>query len=254
MRLKDKVAIITGASSGIGRASGVLFAKEGAKVIIVDIAQKGGLETVKMIRKNGGEATFVKTDVSRGSDVKRMVKATMEKYGKIDVLFNNAGINLEKTVTDTSEEEWDRVIDVNLKGAFLCSKNVIPEMMQKDGGVIINTASMFGLVGQVHESAYCASKGGMVLLTKAMALDYGPYNIRVNCICPDMIQTPIHEAFIATLAEPEREVPEMLKTIPLSRFGQPEEIARAALFLASDESSYITGVALPVNGGRMQHC
>lgn len=253
MRLKGKVAIITGASSGIGRASGVLFAKEGAKVIIVDIAQKGGLETVKMIRKNGGEATFVKTDVSRASDVKRMVKTTMEKYGKIDVLFNNAGINLEKTVTDTSEEEWDRVIDINLKGVFLCSKYAIPEMIQKDGGVIINTASMFGLVGQVHESAYCASKGGMVLLTKAMALDYGPYNIRVNCICPDMIQTPLHEAFVATLAEPEREIPEMLKTIPLSRFGQPEEIARAALFLASDESSYITGVALPVNGGRMQH-
>lgn len=253
MQLKDKVAIITGASSGIGRASAVLFAKEGANVVIADIVRKGGLEAVKMIRNNGGEATFVKTDVSRASDVKRMVKTPVEKYGAIDILFNNAGINLEKTVTDTSEEEWDRVTDVNLKGVFLCSKYAVPEMMQNGSGVIINTASMFGLVGQVHEAAYCASKGGVVLLTKAMALDYGPYNIRVNCICPDMIQTPIHEAFVATLAEPEREMREMLKQIPLGRFGQPEDVARAALFLASDESSYITGVALVVNGGRMQH-
>ena len=253
MRLKDKVAIITGAGSGIGRASAVLFAKEGAKVVVADVVRRGGLKTVRMIRNSGGEATFVETDVSRASDVERMVKTTVEKYGKLDILFNNAGINLEKTVTDTTEEELDKVIDINLKGVFLCSKYAIPEMLRNGGGVIINTASIRGLVGQFHLAAYCASKGGVVLLTKAMALDYGPYNIRVNCICPGGIQTPMHEAFLATVADPEREMREMLKKIPLGRIGQPEDVAHAALFLASDESFYITGVALPVDGGRMQH-
>lgn len=253
MRLKDKVAIITGAGSGIGRASAVLFAKEGAKVAVADIVRKGSLETVKMIRNSGGDATFVETDVSRASDVERMVKTTVEKYGKLDILFNNAGINLEKTVTDTTEEELNKVIDINLKGVFLCSRYAIPEMIRNSGGVIINTASIRGLVGQFHLAAYCASKGAVVLLTKAMALDYGPYNIRVNCICPGGIQTPMHEAFLATVADPEREMREMLKKIPLGRIGQPEDVAHAALFLASDESFYITGVALPVDGGRMQH-
>jgi len=253
MRLKDKVVIITGAGSGIGRASAGLFAKEGAKVVVVDVVRKGGLETARMIRNNGGEAAFVEVDVSRASDVERMIKTTVEKYGKLDILFNNAGINLEKTVTDTSEEEWNKVIDVNLKGVFLCSKYAIPEMIQNGEGVIINTASIRGIVGQAHESVYCASKGGVVLLTKAMALDYGPHNIRVNCICPGAIYTPMHEAFMASLKKPEQEIQETLKKIPLGRMGQPEDVARAALFLASDESSYITGVTLLVDGGRMQH-
>jgi NAD(P)-dependent dehydrogenase (short-subunit alcohol dehydrogenase family) len=253
MHLKDKVAIITGAGSGIGRASAVLFAKEGAKVVVVDVVRRGGLETVEIIGNNSGEATFVETDVSKASEVEKTIKATVEKYGKLDILFNNAGINLEKRAVDTTEEELDRVIDINLKGVFLCSKYAIPEMIRNGGGVIINTASIIGLVGQDHESAYCASKGGVVLLTKAMAIDYGPSNIRVNCICPGGIETPTHYAFLATLADPKREKQEILKKIPLGRMGQPEDVARAALFLASDESSYITGIALPVDGGRMQH-
>jgi NAD(P)-dependent dehydrogenase (short-subunit alcohol dehydrogenase family) len=253
MHLQNRVALITGAGSGIGRASAVLFAQEGAKVVVADFVRQSGLETVAMIKKNGGEAVFVEADVSKVMDAERMVNTAVETYGKLDILFNNAGINLEKTVTETSEEEWDRVLNINLKGVFLCSKYAIPEMIRNGGGVIINTASIRGLVGQYHESAYCASKGGIVLLTKAMAIDYGPSNIRVNCICPGVIETPMHLAFLATLADPKREEQEMLKKIPLGRMGQPEDVAKVALFLASDESAYLTGLTIPVDGGRIQH-
>jgi len=253
MRLKDRVAIITGAGSGIGRASAILFAKEGAKVVVADFVPQSGLETVDIIKKNGGEAISVDADISKASDAEKTVKSAVKIYGKLDILFNNAGINLERTVTETTEPEWDRVQNINLKGVFLCSKYAIPEMIRGGGGVIINTASIRGLVGQYHLAAYCASKGGVVLLTKAMALDYGSNNIRVNCICPGGIETPMHLAFLATLKDPELEVQETLKKIPLGRMGQPEDVARVALFLASDESAYLTGLAIPVDGGRIQN-
>jgi len=253
MRLQNRVAIITGAGSGIGRASAVLFAKEGAKVVVADFVREGGLETVDLIEQDGGKAVFVESDVSKAADAQKMVSTAVKTYGKLDVLFNNAGINLEKTIADTSEEEWNKVVNVNLKGVFLCSKYAIPEMIRNGGGVIINTASIRGLVGQYHLAAYCASKGGVVLLTKAMALDHGRDNIRVNCICPGGIETSMHKAFLATLEHPERETEEMLRKIPLGRMGQPEDVARVALFLASDEAAYLTGLAIPVDGGRIQH-
>ena len=253
MRLEKRVAIVTGAGSGIGRASALLFAKEGAKVIVADFVRDSGQQTVSLIKNEGGESIFVESDVSHAVDAQRLVNTAIETYGKLDILFNNAGINLEKTVTETSEDDWSRVINVNLKGVFLCSKYAIPEMIRNGGGVIINTASIRGLVGQYHLAAYCASKGGVVLLTKAMALDYGQDNIRVNCVCPGGIETPMHKAFLATLVHPERETEEMLKKIPLGRIGEPEDVARVALFLASDESAYLTGLAIPVDGGRIQH-
>jgi NAD(P)-dependent dehydrogenase (short-subunit alcohol dehydrogenase family) len=253
MRLEKRVAIVTGAGSGIGRASALLFAKEGAKVVVADFVRDSGQQTVSLIKNEGGESIFVESDVSHAVDAQRLVNTAIETYGKLDILFNNAGINLEKTVTETSEDDWSRVINVNLKGVFLCSKYAIPEMIRNGGGVIINTASIRGLVGQYHLAAYCASKGGVVLLTKAMALDYGQDNIRVNCVCPGGIETPMHKAFLATLAHPERETEEMLKKIPLGRIGEPEDVARVALFLASDESAYLTGLAIPVDGGRIQH-
>ena len=253
MRLKGRVAVVTGSGSGIGRASAVLFAKEGAKVVVVDCVREGGLKTVDMISNIGGESVFVEADVSKTADVQGMVRSALKKFGRIDIVFNNAGINLEKAVTDTSEQEWDKIMDVNLKGVFLCSKYAIPEMIRGGGGVIINTASIRGLVGQYHESAYCASKGGVVLLTRAMALDYGCHNIRVNCICPGAILTPLTQAFLDSSPDPEREVQETLKKIPLGRMGEPEDVARVALFLASDESAYLTGLAIPVDGGRIQN-
>lgn len=238
LRLKGKVALITGAGRGIGRATAILFARNGAKVVVADIDSKEGEETVDLIKAAGGEATFVKVDVSKATDAERVVKATIEKYGKLDILFNNAGIELESRVEDMSESDWDRLININLKGMFLCSKYAIPQMLKQGGGVIINTASTAGFQGLGHEAAYCASKGGVIALTKAMAVDYAADNIRVNCICPGPI---------ATRLTPPRQ--STIKKIPLGRIGKPEEIANVALFLASEESSFVTGHALVADGG-----
>lgn len=251
-KLEGKVAVVTGAGSGIGRASASLFGKEGAKVIVADIDRKSGTETTQMIISNGGEASFVETDVSRPDAVEKLVRETVASYGGLNALFNNAGTNLEKTVHETSDQEFERVIGINLKSVFLCSKFAISHMLSAGtGGVILNTASIRGLVPQHHLSVYSASKAGVVLLTKSMALDYGSKGIRVNCICPGAIRTPMNDAFLATLQHPELHVQETLKRIPLSRMGEPEDIARVALFLASDDSSYITGATIVVDGGRI---
>lgn len=248
MRLKDKVALITGAGSGLGRASAELFAKEGAKIIVVDINPQGGMETVTRIIDGGGEAIFIKADVSKASEIEDMVSEAVKKYKRLDVVFNNAGIALPKSIIDTTEEEWDKVMDVNLKGVFLVSKYSIPEMIKNGGGSIINMASTLGIYAAINRDAICASKGGIIALTKAMSLDCAQHNIRVNCICPGPILTPIYR-----ITDPgedfEVKRARAVAHIPLARLGTPDEVAYTALFLASDESSYFTGAALPVDGG-----
>ncbi|MDD5178273.1 MAG: SDR family oxidoreductase [Candidatus Nanoarchaeia archaeon] len=247
MRLKDKVAIITGAASGIGRSSALLFAKEGAKIVVADYNEELGKETVSLIKKEKGEAIFVKTDVSNEKDIKNMIDQTIKSFKKIDILYNNAGIELGKNILDTTPEEWDNVISINLKGVFLGCKYAIPYI--KKGGSIINTSSIAGIVGFANLAAYCASKGGIILLTKQMALDFAKKGIRVNCICPGGILTPMLERFIKNSPDPQATRKGMDSMHPLGRVGKPEEVAYAALFLASDESSFITGHSLIVDGG-----
>jgi len=247
MRLKNKVAIITGGSSGIGKATALLFAKEGAKVVIAARDPKDGEKVVSEIKKAKGEAMFIKTDVSNESDVKQLIEKTYKKFKKIDIMYNNAGIELPKPVTETTEEELAKVLAVNLKGVFFGCKHVIPKMSK--GGVIVNTASAAGIVGFPNLAAYCASKGGVVLLTKEIALDYAKKGIRCNCVCPGAIMTPMLKRFFDKSPEPKKAKDEMAAKHPMNRLGKPEEIANAVLFLASDESSFITGQALLVDGG-----
>ena len=243
-RLEGKVAVITGAGSGIGRETALLFAREGAKVVVADYVPEAGEETVRQIRESGGEAIFVKTDVSKASDAERMVRETTAKYGKLDILHNNAGIlGRVAFVGDAIEEDWDRVMEVNLKGVFLCSKYAVQEMIKGGGGVIISNASAMGLVGLPGNASYSAAKGGIIQFTRTMALEYASSNIRVNCICGGWIDTPMNEEL------GENIVKWTLRETPLGRWGKPEEVAQAALYLASDESSFVTGTALVVDGG-----
>jgi NAD(P)-dependent dehydrogenase (short-subunit alcohol dehydrogenase family) len=249
--LSDKVALITGGASGIGRATALLFAKEGAAVAIVDLNEVEGKAVVQKIIDNGGTAIFVHADVSKAEDCQLAIRQTVEKFGKLDILFNNAGIIRRATVVETSEEEWDKVMSINVKSIFLLSKYAIPVMAKKGGGVIINTASGWGLAGGRKAAAYCASKGAVVLLTKAMALDHAAQNIRVNCICPGDTDTPMLRSEARQLGKPENQFLSESAQRPLGRIGKPEEIAQAALFLASDASSFITGTALVVDGGAL---
>lgn len=234
---------MTGGDSGIGRAISELLATEGAKVVIADVADSGPADAIS---KRGGVAWYVKTDVRRQEDARRLVEATIDRFGKVDILCNNAGIELMKPLAETTEEEWDRVLDTNLKGVFLLSRQVIPKMIETGGGVIVNTASQLGLVGLESFAAYCASKGGVILLTRAMALDYARYKIRVNCVCPGPIQTPMIERELKTEPEPEVARKAWAARLPLGRFGTPEEVAQAVLFLASDRSSFSIGEALEI--------
>jgi len=246
-RLDGKVALITGGGSGIGRATALLFAKEGAKVVVADYIAEGGEETVKMIKEAGGEASFVKADVSKAADVQRMIKVALDNYRQLDILYNNAGIlGPMVPVHELAEADWDRVININLKGVYLGMHYGIPEMLKQGGGVIINTASVAGLVGFPGLPAYSATKGGIIQLTKVAALDYATHNIRVNCICPGVIWTPM---VAGITGDSEEAKAQFTRLEPVGRMGKPEEIAQAALFLACDESSFITGIALPVDGG-----
>jgi NAD(P)-dependent dehydrogenase (short-subunit alcohol dehydrogenase family) len=249
MQLTDKVALITGGASGIGRATSLLFAREGATVVIADLNAQAGQAVVNDITQSGGRAWFESADVTRATDCHQMVDRTLREFGKIDILFNNAGIIRRATVLDLSEEDWDRVMAVNVKSIFLLSREVIPHMQKSGGGSIINTASGWGLTGGAKAAAYCASKGAVVLLTKAMAVDHGPQKIRVNCICPGDTDTGMLRSEAQQLGEAnDRFLAEAAKR-PLGRVGTPEEIARAALYLASDASSFVTGTALVVDGG-----
>jgi NAD(P)-dependent dehydrogenase (short-subunit alcohol dehydrogenase family) len=249
MRLQNKVAIVTGAASGIGEASAFLFAKEGAKVILADIDEQRGEAAKIEIEKRGGKAFFVKTDVSKSKDVENLIHIATEKYGRLDVLFNNAGTGFVGTVVEASEELWDKIIDINLKGVFLGMKYAIPHMIKQGGGSIINTSSVGGLVGDRGYASYDASKGGVILLTKATALDFGPYNIRVNSICPGTTDTPFFRSIKATGNPEEYLRINIEKNAALKRLIKPEEVANVALFLASDESSAVTGTAIPVDAG-----
>lgn len=248
MRLADKVAIITGAASGMGKAAAELFASEGARIVVADIVEKEGQEVAQSIRAAGGNALFVKTNVADEAAVKNMVATTIDAFGAIDILYNNAGImpGNDGSVTETSEEIWDRVMDINLKSAFLCSKYVIPSMMEQGKGSIINVASFVAFVGcTVPQDAYTASKGGMLSLTKSLAVQYGQYGIRCNAICPGPIETPL----LRQLWTSEEARNQRLNRIPLGRFGEAKDIVYMALYLASDESSWTTGAWLVVDGG-----
>ncbi len=247
--LTGKRAIITGGASGIGRATALLFAHEGAAVSVVDLDEAGGQAVAQMIMDDGGQAIFVRCDVSQAADCQRAVQQTVDKLGGLNILFNNAGIIRRASVLETSEEEWDRVMAVNVKAIFLLSKCAIPVMAQAGGGVIINTASGWGLVGGRQAAAYCASKGAVVLLTKAMALDHGEQNIRVNCLCPGDTDTPMLRNEARQLGESDERFLAEAAERPLQRIGQPEDIAQAALYLASDASFFVTGTALVVDGG-----
>lgn len=249
MRLKDKVSLITGAGSGIGRATAILFAKEGAKVVVADLVTESGEETVKLIRDAGGDSVFVKVNVTKAEDVQKMIETTVNHYEKLDILFNNAGVNIMAPILETSEELWDRIININLKGVFLGCKYAVPIMIKQGGGVIINTASTFAFVGANNFSAYCASKGGVLALTRALALELAPHKIRVNCICPGTIETPLVRQIWEKSGRPEEMRESRLRLHPIGRLGKPEDVANAALFLASEESSFVTGTALFVDGG-----
>ena len=247
--LQGKTAIITGAASGIGRATATLFAREGASVLLVDLNEVAGKEVEREICARGLQSIFEAADVTRASDCQRIAQRAMKAFGGIHVLSNNAGIIYRATVLETSEEEWDRLMSVNVKSIFLLSREVLPIMARCGGGVIINTASGWGLTGGSKAAAYCASKGAVVLFTKAMAVDHGPQNIRVNCICPGDTDTPMLRKEAEQLSEDPGEFLAGSARRPMGRIGKPEEIAQAALYLASDASSFVTGTALVVDGG-----
>jgi NAD(P)-dependent dehydrogenase (short-subunit alcohol dehydrogenase family) len=247
--LSGRTALITGGASGIGRATALLFAREGASVVIADLDAIAGEAAAGSIKEHDGDAIFVSCDVTRASDCARVVRETCERFGRLDILFNNAGIIRRTTVVDGTEEEWDRVIAVNLKSVFLLSKFAIPVLASQGGGVILNTSSGWGIVGGRRAASYCASKGAVILLTKAMALDHAPQNIRVNCICPGDTDTPMLRQEARQLGENIDEFLGEAARRPLGRIGSPEDIARAALYLASDASSFVTGTTLIVDGG-----
>ncbi|MBI4284902.1 MAG: SDR family oxidoreductase [Chloroflexi bacterium] len=255
MRLENKVAIITGGGSGIGRACSCLFAREGAKVVVAQRTKATAEETVATIRSNGGDALFIPCDVTLTSDVEKLVKQTVSAFGRIDILFNNAGTGQKLTpIEDMDEALWDRVYTVNVKSIFLMCKSAVPEMKKTGQGVIINTASGMGVRPlRKHQSAYASSKGAVIALTKALAIELAPHHIRVNCVYPTMVDTPLARQLLAAYIEKagwEQLERQYAANIPLGRLTRSEDIAYAALYLACDEAAMLTGVCLNVDGGR----
>jgi len=249
MRLRDKVAVITGAASGIGRATALLFAREGARVVVADIQEAEGRAAVEAIEASGGRATFVRCDVGRSVEVRALFAAARAAYGGLDVLFANAGIpGFATRLTETSEARWRRILDVNLTGVFLCLKHGIPRLCEAGGGSAILTASIGGLAAFPGSAAYSAAKGGIIALARTAAIEYADRGVRVNAICPGYIHTPLTGRNLPPAARAAL-VAKLAGDAPLGRMGTPEDVARLALFLASDESAYVTGLAIPVDGG-----
>jgi NAD(P)-dependent dehydrogenase (short-subunit alcohol dehydrogenase family) len=243
--LAAKVAVVTGGARGIGAATAAALAEAGAKVVIGDLEEEAGRATADAV---GGE--FVRADICRAADAEALMNAAVDRFGGLDVLVNNAGVVLAKSALDTSEEEWDRVLAVNLKGPWLCARAAVPHMVRRGGGAIVNVASNAGLVGFPNAAAYCASKGGLAHLTKAMALDFAPLNIRVNAVCPGHTHTPMADAFVASQADPAAFLDDFVKRQhPLGRMAEPGEIALCIRFLGSDDASFVTGAVLPADGG-----
>jgi NAD(P)-dependent dehydrogenase (short-subunit alcohol dehydrogenase family) len=243
MKLTGKVAFVTGFGSGLGQAIAVLFAKEGAAIIGTSTTASKGRDTAAMIEKVNGEAFFRAGDVSDSVQMKSIMKEGVKRFGGLDIVVNSAGVRTNGSITEITEEQWDRTIDVNLKGVFVVSRLAIPELIKRGGGVILNIGARSGMAGQAGRAAYCASKGGMITLTEAMAMDYAAQKIRVNCICPGPTRTPMVDT-----STPER-LAHYQRRVPIGRIGEPEDIARAALYLASDEGSMVTAAILPVDGG-----
>jgi len=248
-KLDDKCAIVTGGASGIGLATAQLLAEEGAVVVIADINAGQGKQAEGQIKASGGRAVFVQCDVTRSDDCQRVVQTAVDKYGRLDILFNNAGIVRRADVIGTSEEEWDRVMDVNVKSIYLMSKFAIPELIKQGGGAIVNMGSGWGIKGGRNAVSYCASKGAVVNMTRAMAIDHGPQNIRVNCICPGDTDTPMLRDEARQLGQAEDQFMAEAAGRPLNRYAQPIEIAQSVLYLVSDAASYVTGAILAVDGG-----
>lgn len=246
-RLANKTAIITGATSGIGRATALLFAREGARVVAADLHEDQTL--IAEIERAGGTAIFVQADVSRRADNERLIDRCLEQYGQLDILDCNAGINLPKLVTDSDDDEIERLLAVNIKALIYATRYAIPHMLRQGGGVILITASKTGLVAQRDSPVYCATKGAAVLFAKALALDYATQHIRVNALCPGIIDTPMLRQFADAMPDPRAAWAEYSAAQPIGRLGTAEECAQAALWLASDDASFLTGVALPVDGG-----
>ncbi len=249
MKLADKVAVITGAGSGIGRATALLFAGEGAKIVVADLDSEEGSRTVDLIKNTGGVANLIRTDVSIESDVQKMVESTVDAYAKLDILVNVAGIFIEGNTIETTEADWNRVLGVNLNGVFLCMKYCIPEMIKGGGGAVVNIASEAGLVGIANQVAYNVSKSGVIALTRSAAIDFADKNIRVNCLCPGRVLTPLVDKVITSSKDPETTRRLLSEDRPLKRMGKPEEIAAGILFLASEEVKYAIGTILSIDGG-----
>lgn len=246
MRLENRVAIVTGGSAGIGRATALLLSREGARVVVGDYHEAAGRETVRMIEESGGTGLFVPTDVSEPDQVQAMVDKALQEYDGIDILFNNAGILFLGTVLETDLKNWTRVMDINLTGTFLCSRAVLPHMIERGGGSIINMTSSTGAHDAAPNiAAYVASKGGVALLTKCMAIDHAKDKVRVNAIAPGPTDTDMLRDNLT-----KEQLEEFQKTFPMKRLGKPEELAHAALFLASDEASFVTGAIIAVDGGQ----
>ncbi len=243
MRVENKVVIITGAGSGIGREAALLFAKEGAKIVVTDVNEKAGMETVEDIRKNGGEAFFTELDVTDREQAKQVVRDALERFGKIDVLINNAGIIQDALVQKMTEEQWDKVININLKGPFNCIQAVADAMIEHGTGAIITVSSIVGLYGNIGQTNYASAKAGLIGMTKTLAKELGKKGVRVNAVAPGFIITPM------TANVPEKYINIMIEKTPMKRLGQPDDVAYALLYLASDEANFVNGAVISVDGG-----